>query len=119
MSGLAHLSIEGVVMEEVGAVELLAVGLHHGDPVLPPLEYLHLVHREDVGPGEVSLSVDVDCAIEHIQTDHLIEVRVLVRKCGSFSMTIQLYTLNIMNGIQISRSSSLDKTLRALLVLRF
>ena len=105
-------------MEEVGAVEFLAVGLDHGDPVLSPLEYLHLVHREDVGPGEVSLSVDKDCAIEHIQTDHLIEVRVLVRKCGSF-MTIQLYTLNIMNGIQISRSSSRDKTLRALLVLRF
>ena len=65
-------------MEKVGAVEPLAVGLDHGDPVLSPLEYLHLVHREDVGPGEVSLSVDKDCAIEHIQTDHLIEVRVLV-----------------------------------------
>ena len=81
-------------MEKVGAVELLAVGLDHGDPVLSPLEYLHLVHREDVGPGEVSLSVDKDSAIEHIQTDHLIEVRVLVRKCGSF-MTIQLHNTYI------------------------
>ena len=66
-------------MEKVGAVELLAVGLHHRDPVLSPLEYLHLVHREDVGPGEVSLPVDVDSAVKHIQTDHLIEVRVLLR----------------------------------------
>ena len=65
-------------MEKVGAVELLAVGLHHRDPVLSSLEYLHLVHREDVGPGEVSLSVNKDSAIEHIQTDHLIEVRVLL-----------------------------------------
>ena len=71
------LSIEWVVVEKVGAVELLAVGLHHRDPVLSPLEYLHLVHREDVGPGEVSLPVDVDSAVKHIQTDHLIEVRVL------------------------------------------
>ena len=67
-------------MEKVGAVELLAVGLDHGDPVLSPLEDLHLVHREDVGPGEVSLSVDVDSAVKHIQTDHLIEVRVLLGK---------------------------------------
>ena len=82
MSCLAHLSIKWVVVEKVGAVELLAVGLDHGDLVLSPLEYLHLVHRGDVGPGEVSLSVDVDCAIEHIQIDHLIQVRVLL-------MTIQ------------------------------
>ena len=73
------LSIEWVVVEKVGAVELLAVGLHHRDPVLSSLEYLHLVHREDVGPGEVSLPVDVDSAVKHIQTDHLIEVRVLMR----------------------------------------
>ena len=66
-------------MEKVGAVELLAVGLHHRDPVLSPLEYLHLVDGEDVGPSEVSLSVDVDSAVKHIQTDHLIEVRVLLR----------------------------------------
>ena len=78
MSGSAHLSIKWVVVEKVGAVELLAVGLDHGDPVLSPLEYLHLVHREDVGPGEVSLSVDVDCAVEHIQSDHLIQVCVLL-----------------------------------------
>ena len=39
-----NLSIEGVAVEKVGAVELLAVGLDHGDPVLLPLEYLHLVH---------------------------------------------------------------------------
>ena len=89
-------------MEEVGAVELLAVGLDHGDPVISPLEYLHLVHREDVGPGEVSLSVDKDSAIEHIQADHLIEVRVLLRnmKCRSYDHPV-IYTLNIMNGIQI------------------
>ena len=79
VSGWFHLGIEWVVVEKVGAVELLAVGLHHRDPVLSPLEYLHLVHREDVGPGEVSLSVDVDSAVKHIQTDHLIEVRVLMR----------------------------------------
>ena len=92
MSCSAHLSIKGVVVEKVGAVELLAVGLDHGDPVLSPLEYLHLVHREDVGPGEVSLSVDKDCAIEHIQTDHLIEVRVLVsEKMWVFYGPIQLY----------------------------
>ena len=70
-------------MEKVGAVELLAVGLHHRDPVLSPLEYLHLVHREDVGPGEVSLSVDVDSAVKHIQSDHLIEVRVLLKNMKS------------------------------------
>ena len=80
MSCLAHLSIKWVVVEKVGAVELLAVGLDHGDPVLSPLEYLHLVHREDVGPGEVPLSVDEDCAVEHIQSDHLIQVRVLLWK---------------------------------------
>ena len=73
-------------------MELLAVGLDHGDPVLPPLEYLHLVHREDVGPGEVSLSVNKDSAIEHIQADHLIEVRVLVsEKMWVFYDSIQLY----------------------------
>ena len=63
MSGLDHLSIKWVVVEKVGAVELLAVGLDQRDPVLSPLEYLHLVHREDVGPGEVSLSCDENLAI--------------------------------------------------------
>ena len=64
-------------MEKVGAVELLAVGLHHRDPVLSSLEYLHLVHREDIGPGEVSLSVYEDGAVSDLQGDGLIEVSVL------------------------------------------
>ena len=55
----------------------LAVGLDHRDPVLPALEYLNLVHREDVGPGEVPLSVDVDFAVEHIQCHGLVEISVL------------------------------------------
>ena len=31
-------------MEQVGAVELLAVGLAHGDDVFPSIEYLNLVN---------------------------------------------------------------------------
>ena len=58
-------------------MEPLAVGLDHRDPVLLALEDLHLVHREDVGPGEVSLSVDVDCAVQHIQRHGLVEICVL------------------------------------------
>ena len=64
-------------MEKVGAVELLAVGLHHRDPVLPPLEYLHLVHREDVGPGEVSLSGDENLAVSVLQSDSLVVISIL------------------------------------------
>ena len=55
-------------MQKVSTVEPLAVSLDHGDPVLSPLEYLHLVHREDVGPGEVSLSSDVDLAVSILQS---------------------------------------------------
>ena len=61
-------------------MEPLAVGLDHGDPVLPPLEQFHLVHREDVSPGEAPLSVDVHCAVERIQSDDLVEIRVLFGK---------------------------------------
>ena len=77
MSGLDHLSIKWVVVEKVGAVELLAVGLDHRDPVLSPLEYLHLVHREDVGPGEVSLSGDVNLAVSVLQPYSLVVISVL------------------------------------------
>ena len=38
-----HLSVERIVVEKVGAVELLAVGLCHGDHVLLATEYLNLV----------------------------------------------------------------------------
>ena len=37
-----HLSVEWIGVEEVGAVELLAVGLEHGDDVLLASEYLNL-----------------------------------------------------------------------------
>ena len=58
-------------------MELLAVGLDHGDPVLSSLEYLHLVHREDVGPGEVSLSGDVNLAVSVLQPYSLVVISVL------------------------------------------
>ena len=77
MSGSDHLSIKWVVVEKVGAVELLAVGLDQRDPVLSPLEYLHLVHREDVGPGEVSLSGDVNLAVSVLQPYSLVVISVL------------------------------------------
>ena len=77
MTGLAHLSIEWVLVEKVGAVELLAVCLHHRDPVLSPLEYLHLVHREDVGPGEVSLSCDENLAISVLQSYSFVVISIL------------------------------------------
>ena len=77
MSGSAHLSIKRVVVEKVGAVELLAVGLDHRDPVLFPLEDLHLVHRGDVGPGEVSLSGDVNLAVSVLQPYSLVVISVL------------------------------------------
>ena len=73
-------------------MELLAVGLNQCDPVLPPLEYLHLVHREDVGPGEVSLSVDVHCAVESVQSDDLVEIRVLFGE-GHFNAFFYPYNL--------------------------
>ena len=38
-----HLSIKRIVVEKVGAVELLAVGLCHGDHVLLASEYLNLM----------------------------------------------------------------------------
>ena len=38
----ADLRVEGVVVEEVGAVELLVVGLVHGQGVLLSLEHLYL-----------------------------------------------------------------------------
>ena len=71
------LSIEWVVVEKVGAVELLAVGLHHRDPVLSSLEYLHLVDREDVGPGEVSLSCDENLAISVLQSYSFVVISIL------------------------------------------
>ena len=77
MSCLAHLSIKWIVVEKVGAVEPLTVGLLHGDPVLSPLEYLHLVHREDVGPSEVSLSGDVNLAVSVLQPYSFVEISVL------------------------------------------
>ena len=58
-------------------MEPLAVGLDHRDPVLPALEYLHLVHREDVGPGEVSLSGDVNLAVSVLQPYSLVVIRIL------------------------------------------
>ena len=39
-----HLSVERIVVEKVGAVELLAVGLAHGNNVLPSFEDLNLVN---------------------------------------------------------------------------
>ena len=36
------LSVKRIVVEQVGAVELLAVGLVHGDHVFLPFEYLNL-----------------------------------------------------------------------------
>ena len=36
------LSVKRIVVEQVGAVERLAVGLVHGDHVFLPLEYLNL-----------------------------------------------------------------------------
>ena len=71
------LSIEWVVLEKVGAVELLAVGLHHRDPVLSPLEYLHLIHREDVGPREVSLSCDENFAVSVLQSYGFVVISIL------------------------------------------
>ena len=38
----AYLGVEGVVVEKVGAVELLVVGLVHGEHVLISLEYFNL-----------------------------------------------------------------------------
>ena len=38
-----HLSVEWIGVEEVGAVELLIVGLVHGDHVLLAAKYLNLV----------------------------------------------------------------------------
>ena len=100
MSGLARLSIKGVVMEEVGAVELLAVGLDHGDPVLPPLEYLQLVHREDVGPGEVALSGDEHLAVSVLQPYGLVVISVLYLIIRNCTLEIE-NTWNIIYGIQI------------------
>ena len=75
-------------MEKVGAVELLAVGLHHRDPVLSPLEYLHLVHRGDVGPSKVSLSCDENLAVSVLQSDSLVVISILdliMRNCSWFT----------------------------------
>ena len=87
-------------MEEVGAVELLAVGLDHGDPVLSPLEYLHLVHREDVGPGEVSLSGDEHLAVSVLQPYSLVVISVLYLIIRNCTLEIE-NTWNIIYGIQI------------------
>ena len=73
----SYLGIEWKVLEKVGAVELLAVGLHHRDPVLSPLEYLHLVNREDVSPGEVSLSCDENLAISVLQSYSFVVISIL------------------------------------------
>ena len=73
----SDLSIEWVVVEKVSAVELLAVGLDQRDPVLSPLENLHLVHRGDVGPGEVSLSGDENLAVSVLQSDSLVVISIL------------------------------------------
>ena len=65
-------------------MELLAIGLDHGYPVLLPLEYLHLINRLDVGPGEVSLSVDKNFAVHSLQSHCLIEIRVLNKGLDNF-----------------------------------
>ena len=51
----ADLRVEWVVVEQVGAVELLAVGLAHGDDVFPSIEYLNLVNAMEL--------LIVDCII--------------------------------------------------------
>ena len=54
-----HLSVERIIVEEVGAVELLAVGLCHGDHVLLASEYLNL------------MIVMKRCKIRHCRLPHL------------------------------------------------
>ena len=73
----SYLGIKWKVLEKVGAVELLAVGLDHRDPVLSPLEYFYLVHRIDVGPGEVSLSCDENLAISVLQSYSFVVISIL------------------------------------------
>ena len=64
-------------MKKVGAVKLFAVDLDHRDPVLSPLEYLHLVHGQDVGPGEVSLPCNENLAISVLQSYSLVVISIL------------------------------------------
>ena len=55
----------------------LAVGLAHGDPVLSPLEYLHLVHVLDPTLGAGALPADVHGAVHPVNRHRLIQVSVL------------------------------------------
>ena len=72
-------------------MEPLAVGLDHRDPVVLSLEYLHLVHREDVRPGEISLPGHEDGAVKHVQRHCLVDVSVLnTNRNSSYSFNHQL-----------------------------
>ena len=55
----------------------LAVGLAHGDLVLAPLEYLHLVHVLYPTLGAGALSADVYRAVHSIDRHRLVQVGVL------------------------------------------
>ena len=57
------LSVKRIVVEQVGAVELLAVGLVHGDHVFLPFEYLNL--KCNIGPL-VKLFRIVLCYNDHL-----------------------------------------------------
>ena len=57
---LAYLGVKGIPIQLVETLELLAVGLVHGEGVLLALEDLHLVGLLGTAPGEVALHGDGD-----------------------------------------------------------
>ena len=64
-------------MQKIGAVELFAVGLHHGDSVLTSFKDLHLINRLQPAPGEVSLSGDEHGVLHTLDSHSLIQISVL------------------------------------------
>ena len=51
-----NLSVKRIALQQVEALELLAVRLVHGEGVLLPLEHLRLVRLFGTTPREVTLS---------------------------------------------------------------
>ena len=68
----ADLGIKGEIMEQVGAMELDAMGLDQSQLVVTSLKYLSLIHILQTSSGEVSFSSDEHCALGILQCDGLI-----------------------------------------------
>ena len=78
------LSVEWKPMDQISALELLAVSLIHCNTVSFPIEYLYFIHHAHVTSTEATFSCDGYCGLQSIiHSNSFIVVSVLVDDIGS------------------------------------